>query len=74
MKPKLLLYASLVLLFIAACKKGRHGCALTVKVAISGTEYATVKIGRQEWTSVNYNGAGGQEGAFYVPADPNYKK
>ncbi|TFF35229.1 FISUMP domain-containing protein [Mucilaginibacter psychrotolerans] len=74
MKPKLLLIFPFVLLFFAACKKGGTVTPLTSKVTISGTEYATVKIGRQEWTSVNYNGPGGREAVFNIPTDPNYKK
>ena len=73
MKPKPLLLLSFALLFFAACKKGGTPGPLTSQVTINGTAYPTVKIGRQEWTSVNYDGPGGYEQSFYVP-NANYKK
>ena len=47
-------------LFLTSCsKKSKTDPQPTDQVTISGTAYATVKIGTQTWTAVNHNGAGG---------------
>lgn len=72
MKPNLLLFL-ICLLFFSACKKDSTTGSIISKITINGTVYPTVKIGKQEWTSVNYDGPGGVAGYFYAP-NPNYKK
>jgi uncharacterized protein (TIGR02145 family) len=43
-------------------------------VSINGTDYATVKIGTQTWTTVNYNGAGGANYNDGSTNNPTYGK
>jgi hypothetical protein len=62
----------LLVLFLAACKKERQPSPDPSAVSINGESYPTVVIGKQEWTTINYNGAGGKEGNFRV-VNSNYK-
>lgn len=48
-------------IFMASCSKKADviQTPTTDKVTLNGSDYATIKIGTQTWTSVNYNGTGG---------------
>ncbi|HWD89002.1 MAG TPA: FISUMP domain-containing protein [Mucilaginibacter sp.] len=63
--------ALLCLVIVSGCSK-KNGSPNSVK--INGTEYATVVIGSQTWTSVNYNGPGGLNYNNSTTNDPVYGK
>ncbi|MBB5397433.1 FISUMP domain-containing protein [Mucilaginibacter sp. AK015] len=67
---KLLTFLIFLAVFTSGCKKETGDKS---KITISGTSYPTVVIGRQEWTTVNYNGPGGLQGEFFGP-DDNFNK
>lgn len=71
MKPKFILL--LFLLVATACKKNDGQKSNNSTVTISGDAYPTIKIGQQEWTTVNYNGPGGKAENFFVK-NPNFKR
>jgi uncharacterized protein (TIGR02145 family) len=52
------IFLSVSLLLLIACKKDNNR---TSSIIINGTKYSTVKIGKKIWTSINYNGPGGQD-------------
>lgn len=70
MKKIAILALSVSVLFASCSKKSSDNTQPTNPntVTIDGTSYATVKIGAQTWTAVNYNGTGG---ASINGADPN---
>lgn len=55
------LFSVLLLIISTSCKKDpdNHPAPLTNSVSISGKDYSTLVIGRQVWTTVNYDGPGG---------------
>lgn len=61
----------LVAVFTSGCKKEKTGDKN--KITINGTSYPTVVIGKQAWTTVNYNGPGGVQGKFFISSD-NFNK
>jgi len=71
---KLYLFAVVIFLLTGACKKNADQPKVDANsVIIAGDIYPVVKIGRQEWTTVNYNGPGGKNLSLPHPND-NYKK
>ena len=58
---RLLILALLTGTVLLSCSKKNSPQPTTpsTTVTINGTAYSTAKIGRQTWTTVNYNGAGG---------------
>jgi uncharacterized protein (TIGR02145 family) len=61
MKHVLLFMLAAMLSFTSCSKKNTDATPITTTstVTISGTNYSTVAIGTQTWTTVNYNGTGG---------------
>lgn len=53
---KLLYTALFFLILLSSCRKNNDNIQA---VNINGTDYPTIVIGNQTWTSVNYRGAGG---------------
>ncbi len=58
---KILLLAFTATVMLGACKKSSDDAKEETNVTINGQSYATVKIGAQTWTAVNYNGTGGED-------------
>jgi len=60
---------------LSSCsKKSNPTAQSTGTVTINGTTYATVSIGTQSWTSVNYNGTGGVNYNSSSTNNPTYGK
>lgn len=59
MKQQIFLLMLSASVAFTSCRKNNSNPEDPNTVEISGTKYATVKIGTQTWTSVNYNGPGG---------------
>ena len=55
---RLLSLIVLLTVFLGACSK-KNNVAPARSITINSTEYPTVVIDNQTWTSVNYNGPGG---------------
>jgi uncharacterized protein (TIGR02145 family) len=61
-ETRLLLMLAAMLLFTSCSKKNTDSptpTTTTSTITINGTDYGTVVIGTQTWTTVNYNGTGG---------------
>ncbi|MEZ2337095.1 FISUMP domain-containing protein [Mucilaginibacter sp. RCC_168] len=69
-KGHLLILLLLIFSTISCSKKNDSKPESTNIVNINGTNYATVKIGTQTWTAVNYNGPGGENYNRNLDNDP----
>ena len=67
MRKICLLVAAFALLL--SCSKKNNVTPANNSVKIDGTDYPTVTIGNQVWTTVNYSGAGGYHSADHAYGD-----
>lgn len=60
MNKSMLMLSAICMLIVASCSKSKEEPEQSKnEVTINGTVYPTAVIGKQTWTTVNYNGTGG---------------